>query len=155
MARTWRQQRGQQTARLVAEYLRPLAPGAEATPSAYAGTDIRNVPWDVEVKAPREETWSHAVPGADHLPDPGQMLCSQCVGVLHHNRFSLRGALRQAARRRKPEHVLPPMVVLRPDGTGENSVGEFVVVRFFADDREILAELLAARAELEERRGKD
>lgn len=137
--------RGQQTARLVAEYLQPIAPGAEATPSAYAGTDIKGVPWDVEVKAPREETWKHNEAGADHPPVPTPVLCGDCSGILTHARFSLRAALRQAAKRRKPEHVLPPMVVLRPDGAGDASVGEFIVARFLADDREILAELLDLR----------
>lgn len=115
MPRTWRQVRGQRTARLVAEYLQPIAPGCEATPSAYAGNDIKNIDWDVEVKAPRDEG------------------------------FSPRAALRQACKRRKPEHVLPPMVVLRPDGTGDASVGEFIVMRRFEDDREILREILLSR----------
>lgn len=111
--------RGQQTARLVAQYLQPIAPGCEATPSAYAGNDIKNIGWDVEVKAPRDEG------------------------------FSPRAALRQACKRRKPEHILPPMVVLRPDGTGDASVGEFIVFRRFEDDRAILDELLALRRQMQ------
>lgn len=68
-----------------------------------------------------------------------------CDGSLKHQRFSLTSAVKQAAKRRKPEHILPPMVVLRPDGTGDASVGDFLVIRSFADDREVLAELLSLR----------
>lgn len=84
---------------------------------------MQGVPWDVEVKAPRDEN------------------------------FSPRAAIRQARNRRKPEHVLPPMVVLRPDGVGEEHVADFIVMRQFGDDMEILTELFALRAkvlELEE-----
>lgn len=118
MPRTWRQRRGQQTAGLVAEFLRPLVPGIEATPSAYAGNDMKHCPWDVEVKAPRDEG------------------------------FTPRSAVRQARKRRKPEHILPPMVVLRPDGVGDENVADFIVLRQFGDDREILSELLELRREV-------
>lgn len=143
--RSSRQVRGQKTARLVADYLRPVAPGATATPSAYAGNDVQNVPWDVEVKAPREESWSHVAAGIDHKAVPQPAYCVTCTGRIRPKRFSPLAALRQAAARRRPEHVLPPMVVLRPDGTGDASVGDFVVMRRFEDDRAILAELLELR----------
>lgn len=146
-SRPYRQRRGQQTAVLVAGYLQKIAPGAEATSSAYSGSDIKNVPWDIEVKAPRDETWTHLETGTDHhvVPLQAPPLCGVCDGKVKRGRFSLRSALLQAAKRRKPGHVLPPMVVLRPDGAGDKNVGEFVVLRFFKDDREILAELLCLR----------
>lgn len=166
MPRTSRQRRGQATASLVAAYLQPLAPGATATPSAYSGNDIQGVPWDVEVKAPREESWKHVKPGAGShaiapdLDDPER--CATCGGRIRRASFSPGAALRQACKRRKPEHILPPMVVLRPDGTGDASVGEFIVMRRFEDDREILEELLQLRwlrdqqtRELAELRGLD
>lgn len=145
MARSSRQVRGQRTARLVAEYLQPIAPGATATPSAYAGNDIQGIDWDVEVKAPREESWSHLESGADHKAVPELNLCSECGGRVRPKRFTPLAALRQAAARRKPGHILPPMVVMRPDGTGDASVGDFVVMRRFEDDRAILAELFRLR----------
>lgn len=145
MPRTARQRRGQRTAALVAEYLQPVAPGCYATPTAYAGNDMKGCPWDVEVKAPREDLWQHREPGADHEPVPTPVLCGSCGGVLKHTRFSVRSALRQAVARRRPEHILPPMVVLRPDGTGDESVGEFIVMRRFEDDRALLEELLRLR----------
>jgi hypothetical protein len=150
--RPWRQVRGQQTARLVAEYLQPIAPGATATPSAYAGNDIQGIDWDVEVKAPRGKSFKHVKAGAGHVPVPppaavsNPVHCVTCGGQITPVSFSPRAALQQACRRRKPEHVLPPMVVLRPDGTGDASVGEFVVMRRFEDDRAILEELLRLRA---------
>ena len=156
MPRTSRQRRGQATAGLVAAYLRPLAPGATATPSAYSGNDIQGIPWDVEVKAPREESWKHlksgGASGGKHsaVPDPlNPDLCMNCGGRVRRASFSPGAALRQACKRRKPEHILPPMVVLRPDGTGDASVGDFIVMRRFEDDRAILAELLELRAKVD------
>lgn len=111
---------------------------------------MQGVPWDVEVKAPREESWVHVLPGAGKhkiAPAPeAPDCCVTCGRRIRRQGFSARAALRQAAVRRRPEHVLPPMVVLRPDGTGDASVGEFVVMRTFADDREILLELFELRA---------
>jgi len=54
-------------------------------------------------------------------------------------------ALKQAAKRRRPEHELPPHGVLRMPGQGEAAVPQFVVVRYLEDDTEILAELVALR----------
>jgi hypothetical protein len=67
--------------------------------------------------------------------------------------FSPLAALRQAAKRRKPDHVLPPHAVLRMDGQAEASVGKFIVVRYLEDDTEILGELVLLRAEVQFLRG--
>lgn len=118
--RTPRQRRGQATAVLVAEYLQSVAPGCYATPSSQMGNDLQNCPWDVEVKAPRDK---YMAPKA---------------------------WAKQARARRRPEHILPPMVVWRPDGLGEENVGDFLVIRNFADDRALLEELLQLRFLAEE-----
>lgn len=115
MPKTPRQRRGQKTAVLVAEYLQPVAPGCYATPSSEMGNDIKGAPFDVEVKAPRDDYMAPKAWSA------------------------------QGRKRRKPEHVLPPMVVWRPDGLADAHVGEFLVIRSFEDDRAILEELLQLR----------
>jgi len=54
--------------------------------------------------------------------------------------------IRQARGSARPEDdELPPHVVMRPDGVGEQSVGDFIVLRRLADDTAILAELLDLR----------
>lgn len=115
MPRTYRQRRGQESAEIVARFLQLIAPGCRARPGSYAGNDLEFIDWDVEVKARRDED------------------------------FSPFGWVRQACKRRKPEQVLPPMVVLRGDGMGPDDPGEFLVLRRFDDDREILGELLWSR----------
>jgi hypothetical protein len=70
------------------------------------------------------------------------------VEVKSRKGFSPLAALKQAAKRRKPEHTLPPHVVLRMPGQGELSVGLFLAVRYLADDTAILAELVDLRAKV-------
>jgi len=115
MPRTSRQTRGQATAGLVADYLQPIAPGCRARPGSYAGNDLEFIGWDVEVKARRDEHFR-----------PVEWIA-------------------QAVKRRQPGHILPPMVVLRPDHTGPESVGRFIVMRHLSDDRDVLKELLELR----------
>lgn len=111
---------------------------------------MKDCPWDVEVKAPREESWQHVAGKPRHAehqasPGPDPDYCATCGGGIRVRRFSIRAAVRQACARRKPEHILPPMVVLRPDGVGDENVGEFIVMRRFEDDRAVLEELLQLR----------
>lgn len=117
---SWPRERGSETERLVAAwYAERIWP--EAHVERGAGSDIRGVPLDIEVKS--------------------------------RTGFSPAAALRQAALRVKPEHVLPPHAVLRLSGQGEQSVGNFIVVRYLKDDTMILSELTGLRAEVQFLRG--
>lgn len=64
--------------------------------------------------------------------------------------FAPLDALRQALKRRKPEHVLPPHVVMRMEGQAGKSVAAFMVIRRLDHDTEVLAELLSLRAQVSE-----
>jgi hypothetical protein len=71
------------------------------------------------------------------------------IEVKGRRAFSPLEWIRQARRAARPaEDEFPPHVVMRPDGVGELSVGDFLVIRRLADDTEILAELLRLRAEV-------
>lgn len=110
-----RKTRGARTQVLVAEWYQRLWPAATSAGSGAKGSDILNIPFDVEVKARRE--------------------------------FSPLEWVRQGKRRdRGSGGILPPHVVLRPDGLGEASVGEWLVIRTLADDTDLISELLALRA---------
>jgi hypothetical protein len=57
--------------------------------------------------------------------------------------------IRQARKSARPEEdQFPPHVVMRPDGVGEASVGDFLVIRRLCDDIDLMAELVRLREEV-------
>jgi hypothetical protein len=115
--------KGARTQALVAEwYAQRLWPTANSQGGGAAGSDVRGVPLDIEVKARKDF-------------DPMAWI---------------RQGRRRAARAQG--HELPPHVVLRPiavNGVGEN-VAEYLVIRRLDDDTAILDELLKLRARVAE-----
>lgn len=72
------------------------------------------------------------------------------IEVKGRRAFSPLEWIRQARKSARPaEDQFPPHVVMRPDGVGEQNVGDFIVLRRLADDTEILAELIQRRRQVE------
>jgi hypothetical protein len=58
--------------------------------------------------------------------------------------------IRQARKSARPEEdQFPPHVVMRPDGVGEASVGDFLVIRRLCDDIDLLEELVQRRQQVQ------
>lgn len=71
------------------------------------------------------------------------------IEVKGRRAFSPLAWIKQARGAARPEQdALPPHVVMRPDGVGEQHVGDFIVLRRLEDDTEILRELLELRDRL-------
>lgn len=71
------------------------------------------------------------------------------IEVKGRRAFSPLAWIKQARGAARPEQdELPPHVVMRPDGVGEQNVGDFIVLRRLADDTGILRELLELRAKV-------
>jgi hypothetical protein len=116
-----RKRRGASTQSLVAEwYDHRLWPGATSAGAGEAGQDIKGVPFDIEVKARRSF-------------DPVSWIRQ----------------VRERTKKNGGRHT-PGFVVMRPDGLGDKSVAEFLVIRRLDDDTDILAELLELRRRVEE-----
>lgn len=79
------------------------------------------------------------------------------IEVKGRRAFSPLEWVRQARRAERPgEDEFPAHVVMRPDGLGEQSVGDWLVIRRLADDTALLEELLFLRewrSKLEESNG--
>lgn len=114
-------QKGARTQALVAEWYQQVWPTANSQGGGAAGSDVRGVPLDIEVKARREfepMAWikqgrRRARPETDQLP---------------------------------PHVVMRPIAA---GGPGEN-VAEYLVIRRCDDDTAILKELLALRLRVAE-----
>lgn len=100
-----RKTRARRTEFVVADYLKPLWPEAEAVPSALPGRDILNTPGvAVEVKA--------------------------------RYGLDLPAWMKQAAKNAETGDL--PILVVRLNGQGEQSVGEFAAVVRLEDMRQLL-----------------
>lgn len=68
------------------------------------------------------------------------------IEVKGRRAFSPLEWIRQARRNARPEQdEFPAHVVMRPDGVGEASVGDFLVIRRLADDIALFEELVKLR----------
>lgn len=118
---SWRKERGSHTQALVADwYDKRLWPGATSQGSGRPGQDIVGVPFDIEVKARN---------GFEPITWVKQV--------------------RERAKENSGVHT-PGFVVMRPNGLGDKSVGEFLVIRRLDDDTAILEELLTLRKRVDE-----
>jgi hypothetical protein len=89
---------------------------------------------------PAARTNPNALAGRDVLEVP------LSIEVKGRRAFSPLEWIRQARKAERPgEDEFPAHVVMRPDGLGEASVGDWLVIRRLADDTALLEELLQLR----------
>lgn len=96
-----------------------------------------------------QQLWPHATPQGAGRPGRDVVNVPLAIEVKGRTGFSPLEWVRQARKEQRPaDDVLPAHVVMRPNGLGEQSVGDWIVLRRLEDDTAILAELMTLRKQL-------
>jgi hypothetical protein len=93
-----------------------------------------------------QRIWPHATSAGGGAAGRDVLNVPLSIEVKGRRVFSPLEWIRQARKAARPEEdEFPPHVVMRPDGVGEASTGDFLVIRRLADDIDLMAELLDLR----------
>jgi len=93
-----------------------------------------------------QRIWPHATSAGAGAAGRDVLNVPLSVEVKGRRTFSPLEWIRQARKSARPEEdQFPPHVVMRPDGVGEASTGDFLVIRRLADDIDLMEELVRLR----------
>jgi hypothetical protein len=93
-----------------------------------------------------QRIWPHATSAGGGAAGRDVLNVPLSIEVKGRRAFTPLEWIKQARRSARPvEDEFPAHVVMRPDGVGEASVGDFLVIRRLCDDIDLLEELLLRR----------